>query len=164
MPLSNPFSLIRGLTFDKIKTIASPVLENIINTMTPTASFGDAFTKSITENVNNSDNWGAFGTFLGSTAKALFTEPTEQTNAALPPSTGTITKYAPGVIQAEPPVIEIPEKKYRNIARRRAYKVPRRVVKTRKQRPVPIRKKRKTVNEMTAPKKKKKSYAYKINI
>lgn len=154
MPLTNPFSLIKGLTFDKIREIAGPVVDNLINTMSPKSSFGDAFTSALQGNINSKDNWGLFGTVLGSAAKAVFTEPKNQTNSALPPTTGTITKYAPAVIQASKPAISIPTG--RRIINRRPV-VRRRVIKK------PVGRK-KTVNEMVAPKKKKKNYSYKINI
>ena len=178
MPLSNLFSLIRGHLYEKAQEVAAPYVDKLLNTLAPKASFADGFTKAVTGNVNKSDNWGTFGTFLGSAigsvAKA-YTEPNSQTNSALPPTTGTITEYAPAVIQAEPPVVEIPEKGYKNVSSAKLVKeLKKRKAAQAKKKVAPPKKrgvakktkttgKKKTVNEMTAPKKKK-TYSYKVDI
>lgn len=173
MPLSNIFSLIRGHLFEKAQDIAAPYVDKLLNTLAPKASFSDGFTKAVTGNVNKSDNWGTFGTFVGHAVKA-FTEPKDQTNAALPPTTGTITDYAPAVIQAEPPVIEIPEKAYKKASTTKLVKeLRKRKARQTKSKVAPPKRRgvakktrtvnKKTVNEMVSPKKKK-TYSYKVDI
>ncbi len=173
MPLSNIFSLIRGNLFEKVQDIAAPYVDKLLNTLAPRASFTDGFSQAYSGNINKSDNWGSFGTLLGNAVKA-YTEPKDQTNAALPPTTGTVTDYAPAVIQAEPPVIEIAEKKYKNVSTRKLVKElqKRKAAQQKKKSPAPPKKvgvakktnaKTISANKKMVPKKKKK-FTYAVDI
>jgi len=159
MPLN--FNLIKGLLYEKAQEVAGPYVDKLLNKIAPTSSFSDDFTKAKIGNVNNSDNWGTFGTFLAKTAYDVLTQPLNKTNSALPPTTGSVTQFAPAILSAEPPI-----KEGRPIRRRKApvRRVPmRRMPARRGPRKIPMRK-RKTVAEMTAPKKKKPNMVYRVNI
>jgi hypothetical protein len=158
MSHKNTLKLIAGKIFETAKNMSAPFINNALNYIAPVDNFPNPYTKAVENNVQK-DNWGSFGTFLAKTAAKtaynLLTAPENQTNSALPPTEGTVTKFAPAVLTEESKVIPIPNSsRSRRIVRRKA----------------PVRrgrvttKSRKTVNEMVSPKKKQKKYVYRVNI
>lgn len=149
-------NLIKGILSETAKNFAAPYVDKALNYMAPKNSFPDGFTTSQDGNVNKSDNWGTFGTFLARTAYDVLTQPLDKTNSALPPTTGSITKFGPAVLSAEPPIKMIQTRGRRAPVRRAIRRGP---IRRR-----PLAKNKRTVNEMVSPQKKKRSYTYRVNI
>lgn len=150
-------SLIKGILFEEGAKYGQQLINKAYDYLVPD-KFSDGFTKFQNGNVQK-DNWGTFGTFLAKTAYDVITAPLEKTNSALPPTTGTVTKFAPA-LPSQPPV-QVINTKSRSVPVKRP-------VKMITSNTVPVIKKksstkRKNVSEKMTPKRKK-QYTYRVNI
>lgn len=130
--MKNFYSLLKGKLATTVLDRAPDFFRAVHGFTLGDNSFPSEALSAFKGSVNNSDNWGKFGTEVAKVAIDYLTTPRTEVNAALPPTTGTIVNSAPALpledvsvsIPVRRPVVRGPRLAIRKPIRRRARVVP----------------------------------------